>query len=198
MITIVDIQSTQYTTDTTNHVRAELIGDTVADLPTPTGISGYTLLQGSTCKIIADSSLYQMQSDGTWSQQLQTPTADTYTRAQIDAMISAETAARQAADNLRPTTAQVFGVGTQLTTGEDLNNKTALGIYSANTGTIAQSLYNCPTTRPFRLEVTTLNGSTRFVQTVIDTNTTSQIVSVFIRTYTQNGWTNWQQFNMSY
>lgn len=198
MITIVDIQSTQYTTDTTNHVRAELIGDTVADLPTPTSITGYTLLQGSTCKIIADSSLYQMQSDGTWSQQLQTPTSDTYTRAQIDAMIAAETAAREAADNLRPTTTQVFGVGTQLTTGEDLNNKTVLGIYSANTGTIAQSLYNSPTQRPFRLEVTTLNGSTRYIQTVIDTNTTAQIVSVFIRTYTQNGWTSWQQYNMSY
>ena len=198
MITIIDIQSTQYTTDTTNHVRAELIADTVADLPTPTGITGYTLLQGTTCKIIADSTFYQMQSDGTWSQQLQTPTADTYTKQQIDTMLAAETAARQAADNLRPTTTQVFGVGTQLTTGEDLNNKTTLGIYSANTGTIAQSLYNCPTTRPFRLEVTTLNGSTRYIQTVIDTNTSTQIVSVFIRTYTQNGWTSWQQYNMSY
>ena len=198
MITIIDILATQYTTDTTNHVRAELIADTVADLPTPTGITGYTLLQGSTCKIIADSTLYQMQSNGTWSQQLQTPTVDTYTKQQIDTMLAAETAARQSADDDRPTKAQVFGIGTNLTTGEDLNNKTTPGIYTANTGTIAQSLSNCPTTRPFRLEVTNLNGSSRFIQTVIDTNTTAQIVSAFIRTYTQNGWTSWQQYNMSY
>ena len=88
MITIIDILATQYTTDTTNHVRAELIGDTTADLPAATGITGYTLLQGSTCIIIQDSALYRMQSNGTWIQQIQDITADTYTRQQIDSFLA--------------------------------------------------------------------------------------------------------------
>ena len=88
MISILDIMATQYATGTTP-VRAALIGDTVADLPAPSGITGYTLLQGSTCIIIHDSALYKMQSDGTWVMQLQDITADTYTRAQIDGYITA-------------------------------------------------------------------------------------------------------------
>ena len=87
MISIIEIYSSQYASGSTP-IRAALIGDTAADLPAPSGISGYTLLQGSTCIIIQDSSFYRMQSDGTWVQQLQDIAADTYTRAQIDAYIA--------------------------------------------------------------------------------------------------------------
>ena len=89
MISIIDIQASSYTSGTTQPVRAALIADTVADLPAPTGITGYQLTQGSTCIVIADSAFYRMQSGGAWVQQLQDVTADTYTRAQIDAYIAA-------------------------------------------------------------------------------------------------------------
>lgn len=88
MISIIDIQSADYSATSPQPVRADLIADTVSDLPTPTGISGYQLTQGSTCIVIADSAFYRMQSGGTWVQQLQDVTADTYTRAQIDAYIA--------------------------------------------------------------------------------------------------------------
>lgn len=89
MISIIDIQAADYSAQSPQPVRADLIADTVADLPTPTGITGYQLTQGSTCIVIADSAFYRMQSSGTWVQQLQDVTADTYTRAQIDAYIAA-------------------------------------------------------------------------------------------------------------
>lgn len=94
MITIAEIQSARYTAAGDQIIRAVLFADTVADLPaSPTAITGYILTQGSTCRVIADSTLYMMQSSGTWIQQLDDITADTYTRQQIDAMI-----AQQAAD----------------------------------------------------------------------------------------------------
>lgn len=94
MITIAEIQSARYTATGDQIIRAVLFADTVADLPaSPTAITGYILTQGSTCRVIADSTLYMMQSSGTWIQQLDDITADTYTRQQIDAMI-----AQQAAD----------------------------------------------------------------------------------------------------
>ena len=89
MISIIDIQSADYSATSPQPVRAALIADTVSDLPAPTGITGYQLTQGSTCIVIADSAFYRMQSGGTWVQQLQDVTADTYTRAQIDAYIAA-------------------------------------------------------------------------------------------------------------
>lgn len=88
MISIIDIQSADYSAASPQPVRAALIGDTVADLPAPNGITGYTLIQGSTCIVIADSALYRMQSGGTWVQQLQDITADTYTRGQIDTLLA--------------------------------------------------------------------------------------------------------------
>ena len=94
MITIAEIQSARYTATGDQIIRAVLFADTVADLPaSPTAITGYILTQGSTCRVIADSTLYMMQSSGTWIQQLDDITADTYTRQQIDALI-----AQQAAD----------------------------------------------------------------------------------------------------
>lgn len=56
--------------DSTVHIRsAPLLCDTVSDLPTPTGISGYTLEAGSVAWIISDAVRYMMDTSGTWQLQ---------------------------------------------------------------------------------------------------------------------------------
>lgn len=97
MISITEILATQYQATGQQAIRAALVGDTVADLPAdPSDVLGYTLLQGSTCHIIADSTKYMMQSTGTWIQQLSDLDADVYTRQQIDQMIQQLTATQDA------------------------------------------------------------------------------------------------------
>ncbi len=211
MIEIVEILSTEYSATTPTPIRAHLIADTVSDLPTPTGIAGYQLKMGSITDVIADSTRYKMQSSGTWVQVLSDITADTYTKAQIDAMIAAtytkaqtdaliaaEAAARSSADDLRPTSQQVFGIGTSLITNDDLNAKTTPGVYTCNTSTITGTLSNCPTSLPFRMEVTTSNGSTRYLQIVYAPSYTNNFVYQYIRAYTASGWTSWTQYQMIY
>lgn len=96
MIAIVDIINVIYTTGDTRTVQAQLVADTVADLPTPSGIAGYLLTIGSVCDVIQDSTRYIMMSTGQWVQQLRDVSADVYTRAQVDAMVQ-QLAAAQAA-----------------------------------------------------------------------------------------------------
>lgn len=89
MIVIADYIQTQPYTDqeATTHIRAHLICDTQSDLPAPTDIPLYTLEMGSKADIIADSTTFKMQSDGTWIQQLPPEAAATYSKAEIDAMV---------------------------------------------------------------------------------------------------------------
>lgn len=96
MIAIVDIINVIYTTGDTRTVQAQLVADTVADLPTPSGIAGYLLTIGSICDVIQDSTRYMMMSSGQWVQQLRDVSADVYTRAQIDAMVQQLAAAQTA------------------------------------------------------------------------------------------------------
>lgn len=98
MIKIIEILSTEYSATSPTPIRAHLIADTISDLPTPTGITGYQLTIGSICDVIHDSTRYTMKSDGTWVQTLTDITADVYTKAQTDALITAEQTARQSAD----------------------------------------------------------------------------------------------------
>lgn len=211
MIEIIEILSTEYSATPPTPIRARLIADSASDLPTPTGITGYQLKIGSICDVIADSTRYMMQSTGTWVQVLSDITADTYTKAQIDAMIAdtytkaqtdaliaVEAAARSAADDLRPTSQQVFGIGTSLATNDDLNAKTTPGVYTCNTSTIAGTLTNCPTSLPFRMEVTTSNGSTRYMQIIYAPSYTNNMMYQYVRAYTASGWTTWRQYQMIY
>ena len=145
MITILEIEATQYTTGARKPVRAALIGDTTADLPGVTDISGYTLIQGTTCIIIQDSALYRLRSNGTWVQQLQDISADTYTKSQINSMITAEENTRSAADtalqnqiNTKISISDIYGVGSGIITeNSDKDNYAAIGVYIASSGTIA-------------------------------------------------------------
>lgn len=89
MTVIADYIQTQPYTDqeSTTHIRAQLICDDQSDLPAPTAIPLYTLEIGSKAHVIADSTDWQMQSDGSWIQQLPPEAAATYTKAEIDQMI---------------------------------------------------------------------------------------------------------------
>ena len=88
-IIIDKIQTRPFTdADSTCYIRAIISCDTAADLPVPTYFTGYTLEQASEARVIADNSKYEMQSDGTWVLQTAGGSVDTYTRAEIDAMIA--------------------------------------------------------------------------------------------------------------
>ena len=91
----------------------------------------------------------------------------------------------------KPSISDIFGTGTALTTGQDLNNITTLGSYNANTPSIAGSLDNCPVSTAFRMEVMNLNGSTRYVQVIYTVDTGTTLATVYVRGYTTNGWSTW-------
>lgn len=85
----------------------------------------------------------------------------------------------------------ICGTGTALTNGQDLDNITTLGPYIANTPVIANSLYHCPVATAFRMEVTTLNGSARFVQKIYTVDTSTNRITIYARGYTASGWSDW-------
>lgn len=87
-----------------------------------------------------------------------------------------------------------FGLGTALTTGLDLNNITGIGIYYAPSTTIAQSLANCPASYTFRLEVKTINGENRYMQSIYEVSTSTGQITIYRRAYTANGWKSWYRF----
>lgn len=88
----------------------------------------------------------------------------------------------------------VFGLGTALTTGLDLNSITDIGTYYAPSTTIAQSLLNCPASYTFRLEVKTTNGTNKYMQTIYEVSTTNGQIAIYRRAYTVNGWQSWYKF----
>lgn len=72
--------------------------DTASDLSsvTPTYFQsdyGFTLACGSIANVVADSTEYKMQSDGTWVLQETSPFKDVYTKSETDALIAALDAA---------------------------------------------------------------------------------------------------------
>ena len=83
----------------------------------------------------------------------------------IAAAVAAETALREAADTAMQTAidakasiSDVFGLGTSIATGDNLDNYKTIGVYYCATAAIAASLFNCPSSYTFRLEIKTTNG----------------------------------------
>lgn len=74
--------------DSTCYIRAVISCDTAADLPAATYFSGYTLEQASKAHVISDNQWYMLQSSGTWVQQVPEEIGYTYTKAEIDSLIS--------------------------------------------------------------------------------------------------------------
>ena len=210
MIKILEILATEYTATPPTPIRAALIGDTTADLPAVGDISGYTLTQGSTCHVIQDSTLYMLNSTGAWIQQLQDITADTYTRAQVDAMItgvatdisdeetariSADAALQTALDG-KATVAAIYGIGTSLVSGDDLNDYMTVGRYYAG-ASISASITNKPAVSSYGFEMTVENNSTsaRVIQTITyNTSNALHIGKLYKRWYTSDGWSSWYTY----
>ena len=87
---------------------------------------------------------------------------------------------------------QIYGTGTAITSGTDLNDLTTAGLYTCQTITIANTLSNTPITgSAFRLEVKYLNNNTRIRQECYILSDTSMY---YARTYTSTGWKPWYAF----
>lgn len=90
------VQTANYDSgDTYVHIRAGNLQfpgiscDTVSDLPAQAGgITGYYLEQGSTAHIIADNTVYVIDSGGNWILQETSPFKDIYTKSEIDALLA--------------------------------------------------------------------------------------------------------------
>lgn len=195
MIKIIDILSTEYSAAQPTPVRAHLIADTTSDLPAPTGITGYQLTIGSICDVIADSTRYTMQSSGTWVQTLKDITADVYTKAQVDAMITA----LQTAVDTKTTVMDIYGLGINIYAAQgnrkDLDTYTTPGRYYAGVS-VTQYIDHKPlstTTAGFQLTVEQNSATTRLIQTVTYNTTESGILgSVYKRWFIQgNVWSAW-------
>lgn len=75
---------------TANVARMDLFADAAGDLTGLTTVDGITLLQGSTAHDISTGDVYMMQTNGTWVKQPSASSStDSYTKAEIDNMITA-------------------------------------------------------------------------------------------------------------
>lgn len=87
--TIYEIIKSSVNAGATGHdVIARILCDTVADLPVVDYFQNITLIQGCTAHVIEDNTEYMLQTNGTWSIQAVPPVGDTYTKAEIDEMLS--------------------------------------------------------------------------------------------------------------
>lgn len=183
--------------------------DTQASLPAAdqSGTAGFTIVRGSDAKDVATGDKYIMNSAGTWVQQpsgVQLDLSGYATTQYVDTGLAAKvdnttyTAGQSAQDTVIGTkisASDVFGLGTALATGLDLNSITTIGVYYAPSTTIAQSLLNCPASYTFRLEVKTTNGNNRYMQTIYEVSTANGQITIYRRAYTVNGWQPWYRFD---
>lgn len=168
--------------------RCLIFADSYSDLPvTVDSIPDIRLSIGCEAIVIDTASKYMMQSNGVWS--VQDTGNDVYTKSEIDTILTNYTTYNNA-----------YGIdvaGTIDSAGDDLDlYKSPNNYYCPNT-TVASSLQNCPTSLPFRLEVRTLNGATRYIQRIIDGNPNNSIPHVYYRVFTANGWGNWYSVNLT-
>lgn len=82
-----------------------------------------------------------------------------------------------------------FGEPTAISSGDDLNNYTTPGHYSANTGTVAGSLSNCPVSSNFSLFVIWRTDSLKS-QMLIPASK-----YFFLRYASSSGWSSWYRFS---
>ena len=148
------VDSQQIGTFTSGYVDVigQVVCDTVADLPTYDAFQtdGVTLRMGSRAEVIADGSIYKMDSTGTWVQQPSPTTTQLdlsgyYTSAQVDSLLSSysNTSDMNTAINTAIMSTQYINRGTELSSsGEDLNDITTPGRYF--TSAYANMMTNMP------------------------------------------------------
>lgn len=97
-------------------------------------------------------------------------------------------------EQIESITNQIFGLGTQIPSGADLNDYTEAGVYCCKSINEAPTLLNNPhKTSGFRLEVSyTVRIPDRFFQKIIP-NVGSEGV-FYTRTYDSVGWGSWYKF----
>jgi len=188
---------------------AEYVCDTQNDLPARSQTDYYVGI-GSTAVIVDDSSKWRIKSDGTWVMYEQ-GTA-TYTKSEIDALLSlkankATTLAGYSITNAYTKTqvdtkiqnavsdkiaiGDVFGIGTTIQENSDLNDYTAVGVYTCSSITIANTLVNSPISGiAFRMEVAYLNNQNRYRQCIYPLSNNTY----YARIYTSSGWQAWYKF----
>lgn len=142
--------------NTYTHIRAGFVDDpgiscdTIADLPAQAGgIPGYYLEQGSTAHVIADNTIYTMNSAGVWMIQDEASRMDVYTKSEIDSKFSDYTTTAQQMlidgaqdtdiDNLLDAAAELIDTGNKNLLLLSGSNVTGYGIqctFDAAAGTI--------------------------------------------------------------
>ena len=169
-------------------------------IPTiPTNVSAFTNDAGYvTASAVPDASSATPAMDGTGAAGASTDYAradhvhpsdsskqDALSSAQMDAVNSGITAAKITEYDSIVT---MFGTPEIIRSGDDLNDFMTPGHYSANSGTIASALVNCPTTINFSLFVF-YRTITLLSQMIITSSTT-----IFVRHRNSSGWTAWYKF----
>ncbi len=87
---------------------------------------------------------------------------------------------------------KAFESGIAISTGMDLNTIMTAGSYRAQSKAIAGSLYHCPASDGFRLEVKYLTDATRLIQLLYPNHSEG---CFYIRNYTSSGWGSWFQYS---
>ena len=105
-----------------------------------------------------------------------------------------DTEVKQDISDLTDDLENIYGLGTLIPDNSDLDDYKTPGAYYISTPASAQTLYNCPAQFSFRLEVTTLNGDARFIQTIeeaVYNSSETTGLNIYKRAYTVRGWSDW-------
>lgn len=185
--------------------------DAASDLPAAdqTGTAGYTIVRGSQAHDLATGDKYIMDSTEAWVKQpsqyllvLTGYATQSWVTGELAGYVdtttySTDQASQDAAIAGKASISDVYGLGTSISSGTDLDTITGVGVYYCSTAGIASSLINCPSVYPFRMEVSNTNGPTRYLQTLIDAVPSGSLagqVTVYRRVYTASGWGAWRMF----
>lgn len=157
-------------------VRGVLEVDTLSDLPTIDGISGYRLTIGCIAHIIDSAAIYKMDSSGTWHVQEQG--TDFYTKAETDALI-------------HDAEMYWFDRGIQIPAGSDFNDDAykAPGIYYIASNADAGTISNRPATYGGRLLVFPTIDNNAYVKHIYICNDDQGLI--YTRRSLSLGWSPW-------
>lgn len=170
-----------------NVMLCEMAVDDIANLPAANAFisDGYVLSMGCVATAINDNSKHRLNGSGNWVQ-IAAGTS-TYTRAEIDAFLSVIDADLTKLDNY------IFGYGTALSSGDDLNDlKYANRSFSAS-GTISVSILNSPWT-PSGFTVWTIPfiAGNNFIQILIPNTSGGKW---YKRRYFSGQWGVWTEYD---
>lgn len=181
---------------------AHVLCDSQSDLPAANAEAGYLMALGTTAECADDGTKWMMDSAGTWHPQPSGVSLDLtgyYTSAQVDTIIAGlqplltfDSAPTSMSTN-PVTSGGVFAALWSLTdivNGTDLDTLTTIGIYRCRTGTITDTLSNCPITggTGFRLVVNRTSHTTKYYQFLMPASPSDP--NLYLRKY-DGSWGSW-------